>query len=69
MAKKKIEFNSNKVRACIAEAGITQAKLAKYLGIALPTLNFKLNGKQEFKVGEVQKIAYYFNKEIGYFFE
>ena len=62
-------FNSNKVKACIAEKGITQTKLAKYLNISLATLNLKLNDKKDFKIGEIQAIAYYFKKDIGYFFD
>ena len=69
MAKKKLLFDGNKVKGCIAEKGITQVKLAKHLGIALATLNEKLNGKRQFTVAEIQEIANYFKKDINYFFE
>lgn len=68
-SKKKIAFNTAKIKGLIAENEITQAKLAKSVGITYQSLNEKLNGKREFKVNEIQAIANYFKKEIGYFFE
>ena len=68
-SKKKIAFNNAKIKGLIAENEITQAKLAKVIGITPPNLNEKLNGRRDFKVSEIQAIANYFKKEIGYFFE
>jgi transcriptional regulator with XRE-family HTH domain len=68
MAKKKIAFNVNKIKMCIAEKGITQEKLAKHLNITGTTLSIKMN-TGNFKVSEIQEIANYFKKEVGYFFE
>lgn len=67
--KRKINtFNAMKVKSCLAEYGMKQDELAKRIGISESTLSFKLTGKNEFKVSEIEEIAYIFKKEISYFF-
>ena len=41
---------TNKLKAKMVEAGITQAELAKILGISYQAMNYKINNRSEFKV-------------------
>lgn len=67
--KNKIKFEPLKVKSAMIEKGYNQEKMAKELNISLATLNFKLNGKVDFKIREIEKIATILGKEINYFFE
>lgn len=68
MTKKKIKFNTVKIKMCIAEKGISQSKLARVLSISTTSLSMKLKSGN-FKVSEIQEIANYFKKDVNYFFE
>ena len=46
-------MNANKLRAKIKEKGLTQEKVAKIIGISDNSLSRKLNGKKDFRLGEV----------------
>ena len=46
-------MDKNALRATIVAHGDTQKDLADYLGIGLPTLNGKINGKTDFKYSEM----------------
>lgn len=46
-----------KVKGRLAEMNYTQEKLAEELDLSVVSLNAKLNGKVDFKVGEAQKIC------------
>lgn len=60
----------NNLNAEIARAGIKKTDLAKELGISINSLTNKLNGKQEFKLSEVQIILKLFpEKNIDNLFE
>ena len=60
----------NNLNAEIARAGIKKTDLAKKLGISINSLTNKLNGKQEFKLSEVQIILKLFpEKNIDDLFE
>lgn len=50
-------FNQKLLKAKIIAQGFTRAEIAKKMGISLTTLNYKLNGRQEFKLSEVKKIC------------
>lgn len=50
-------FNQKLLKAKIIAQGLTRAEMAKKIGISLTTLNYKLNGRQEFKLSEVKKIC------------
>lgn len=50
-------FNQKLLKAKIIAQGLTRAEIAKKIGISLTTLNYKLNGRQEFKLSEVKKIC------------
>lgn len=50
-------FNQKLLKAKIIAQGFTRAEMAKKIGISLTTLNYKLNGRQEFKLSEVKKIC------------
>lgn len=48
---------TNKLKAKMVEAGITQAELAKILGISYQAMNYKINNRSEFKVSEIEAAA------------
>ncbi len=50
-------INRDKLRGLMAERKITQAKLAKEIGISTNSLNMKLNGKTSFNESEIRSIA------------
>ena len=54
---KNIMTATNKLKAKMVEAGITQAELAKILGISYQAMNYKLNNRSEFKVSEIEAVA------------
>jgi transcriptional regulator with XRE-family HTH domain len=47
----------------------TNADMAKYLGVSDNTFSFKLNGKREFTLDELKKIAQLFSVSIDYLAE
>ena len=47
------------------EAGLTQAELAKKIGISEVAYRQKEQGKRDFKLNECYKIAKIFKKDIG----
>lgn len=67
-------MNANMIRGKIAEAGLTQGKLAEMVGMSMNSMSRKLSGKREFTLGEVQCICaalniddpapYFFSQEI-----
>lgn len=65
---KVLGFNENKVRGLLAEKKVTQEELASAIGVTYTTLNNKLNGRTQFNVNEISKIARFFDKEVAYFF-
>ena len=54
---KNIMTATNKLKAKMVEAGITQAELAKILGISYQAMNYKINNRSEFKVSEIEAVA------------
>lgn len=46
-------MNANKIRAKIAEHGMTQGEVAKIIGISANSLSRKLLGKRDFLLSEV----------------
>lgn len=48
---------TNKLKAKMVEAGITQAELAKILGISYQAMNYKINNRSEFKVSEIEAVS------------
>lgn len=48
---------TNKLKAKMVEVGITQAELAKILGISYQAMNYKINNRSEFKVSEIEAVA------------
>lgn len=50
-------LNSNLLRAAMAEKGISQAQLARAIGISENSMSRKLNGKREFRLSEVAAIT------------
>lgn len=58
------------LEAEMARAGVTQAQLAKELGITPTTLSFKLNGKSNLSLRECVKIKHFLNSHetVDYLF-
>lgn len=50
-------INSNKLKAKILEAGMTQGGLAEQIGLDSSSFSLKAAGKRNFTVQEVEKIA------------
>lgn len=59
---------SEKVRAAMVEEGYTQETLAKTIGIALCTLNIKLNGHRDLTIPEGKRIAEALNRTLDELF-
>ena len=57
-----------KLRAAMAERGITNQKLAKVLKINRDTMGHKLNGKADFTLKQAKVVADYFGKTIDEIF-
>lgn len=49
--------NADALRKKMKECGITQGDLAKYLGIATPTMSQKINNIRPFTLDEAEKVA------------
>lgn len=49
--------NTDKIKVRMAEMKVTQADLAKYLGVATPTVCQKINNLRPFTLDEVEKVA------------
>lgn len=47
----------SKLKGLMREKGVTQAELAKKIGMAESTLNLKLSGKTDFKTDEIIAIS------------
>lgn len=50
-------INTNRLKAAIVGAGMSQVQLAKVVGMNKNTLSAKINGKASFNVDEVMKIC------------
>lgn len=53
----------NKLKGKMRERGVTQADLARAIGITPQALNAKLNGRSSFTVPEAQKITEFLGLE------
>ena len=47
------ETNVKKIKGLLTENGMTYADLANHLGISLPSVQNKLDGKYDFKASEI----------------
>lgn len=59
--------NTNKLKGRMKELEITQADVAKALGIAQPTANQKLNNIRSFDLDEAEKLSAMLHIETGEF--
>lgn len=59
--------NTNKLKGRMKELEITQADVAKSLGIAQPTANQKLNNIRSFDLEEAEKLSAMLHIEAGEF--
>ena len=60
-------MNINKLKGLMAEHGDRQEDIAKLLNINVTTLNFKLQGKREFKFSEVVALSQHYGVDINIF--
>lgn len=58
----------NTIRSKLSYRKITQKEAAKNLGISRESFNHKINGKTEFSVREISKLALFLNEDIKIFF-
>lgn len=58
----------NKLKGARVEKGLTQIDMARQLKMSLPTYHMKENGKRQFTVEEMHKVAKILEKPIDYFF-
>lgn len=58
-----------KLKEAIIEKGVTQGEVASKLGVSRETLNAKLNGRQDFKRLEIEKLVEAFNFDPNIFFD
>ena len=56
----------NNLKAEIARQNKTIAEMAKYMEMSTNTFSWKMNGKREFALSEMCKLADYFNVSIDY---
>lgn len=52
-----IMVNEQLLKAKIVEMGFTQSEIASKLGLSLTSLNYKMNGKTEFKANEIYALS------------
>lgn len=45
------------LKALLIRQNLNQEQVAKELGITVPTFNYKLNNKKEFKASEIKKLS------------
>ena len=50
-------MNSNLLRGKIAERGLSQAKVAREIGVSAQSFSRKITGKREFRLSEVQALC------------
>ena len=53
---------SEEVRALMGRYGVSQATVAKWLGLTQPAVSSRLRGATEWKVAEIERIAYGFSR-------
>ena len=66
-----MQFDFSKLLGRIKECGYTQERLAKEVGMAIATMNLKLNNKAHFTQPEMEKIRKILGigiEEIGVYF-
>ena len=61
-------LNYNKIHSCINDKNISVLRLSKEIGLPNSTLTGRINNKN-LNADDIEKIAEYFGKSIGYFFD
>jgi len=65
----KIKINPNRLQWCCDMLGISLESLAQELHIAYPTIEKVLNHEAAISIGQLEKIASYFNRSLLFFLE
>lgn len=60
-------INTNKIKGLLREKGLTQADIAKELGLSQPTVNQKLNNLRAMDLEEAEKISNILGIDAGEF--
>lgn len=55
-----------RLKKLVAETGVSQQKLADYLGVTLQSVNYYINGKREPNIATLIKLADYFDVSVDY---
>ena len=55
-----------RLKKLVAETGVSQQKLADYLGVTLQSVNYYINGKREPNIATLIKLAEYFDVSVDY---
>lgn len=58
-----------KIKMNMAVHDHNKTKLAEILGLSLPAVSFKLNGKRPWTVKELEVLSLVYNQDISYFFD
>lgn len=61
-----MKFNHSRLRGKIKECGLSEAQLAKEIGMTRSSLSDKLNGKSYFKTVEMYKICKVLGIDLKY---
>ena len=56
--------NKRKVKALLAENGMSQVDLAKLMNLSIVTMNVKINDLTKFKMGELYNLAEVFEMSL-----
>lgn len=62
-------INTNKIKGRMREKEITQAEAAKFLDIAQPTFNQKVNNLRPMDIDEAEKLCILLDIDVGVFGE
>lgn len=50
-------INKKMLKAAMVMSGMTQGDLAKAMGMSTPSMNYRINGKREFSISEIQMLC------------
>lgn len=53
-----------RLRAVLAERGVTQSELAKKIDLTFPAFNKRMNGRVDWKISELVRIARLLNADL-----
>lgn len=61
--------NTQQVKSAIVARGLTQAKVARQIGLSPTSLSYKINNRREFKASEIEKLCEILDiSDVPYYF-